>query len=135
MCKQAFREFLVSPALISNLNVHKSVGFSHVKCQILPYSLEIHLMRVGSSVKRQFHSLDTPITCTHNIVRRRESIPCGATTCIYMYATCTASPHAVNQILDHGLGQWVPLFLEESPVRVCGLAGYWPLWPNHICPR
>ena len=30
--KGAFREFLVSPALISNLNVHKSVGHSHVKC-------------------------------------------------------------------------------------------------------
>ena len=29
--KQAFREFLVSPALVSNLNVHKGVGLSHVK--------------------------------------------------------------------------------------------------------
>ena len=35
--KQAFMEFLVSPALISNLNVHKSVGLSHVKCKILTY--------------------------------------------------------------------------------------------------
>ena len=26
------REFLVSPTLISNLNVHKSVGLPHVKC-------------------------------------------------------------------------------------------------------
>ena len=29
------REFLVSPALISNFNVHKSVGLSHVKSKIL----------------------------------------------------------------------------------------------------
>ena len=35
--KQAFREFLVSLALISNLNGHKSVELSHVKCKILTY--------------------------------------------------------------------------------------------------
>ena len=28
---------LVSHALISNLNIHKSVGLSHVKCKILTY--------------------------------------------------------------------------------------------------
>ena len=33
--KQAFREFQVSPALISNLNVDKGVGLSHVKCKIM----------------------------------------------------------------------------------------------------
>ena len=35
--KQAFREFLVSLALISNLNGHKSVELSHVKCKILTF--------------------------------------------------------------------------------------------------
>ena len=35
--QQAFREFLVSLALISNLNGHKSVELSHVKCKILTY--------------------------------------------------------------------------------------------------
>ena len=30
--KQAFMEFLVSPAFISTLNIHKHVGLSHVKC-------------------------------------------------------------------------------------------------------
>ena len=35
--EQAFREFLVSLALISNLNGHKSVALSHVKCKILTY--------------------------------------------------------------------------------------------------
>ena len=34
---QAFREFLVSLALISKLNGHKSVELSHVKCKILTY--------------------------------------------------------------------------------------------------
>ena len=38
--KEAFREFLVSPALISNLNVHKSAGLSHVECKILTYICE-----------------------------------------------------------------------------------------------
>ena len=33
--QQAFREFLFSRALTSNLNVHKSVGLSHVKFKIL----------------------------------------------------------------------------------------------------
>ena len=37
--KQAFREFLVSLALISNLNGHKSVELSHVKCKILFYDV------------------------------------------------------------------------------------------------
>ena len=32
MLLMSFNEFLVSPALISNLNIHKSVGLSHVKC-------------------------------------------------------------------------------------------------------
>ena len=31
--RQPFREFLVSPALISKLNVHKRIGLSHVKCK------------------------------------------------------------------------------------------------------
>ena len=31
--KQAFMKFLVLPALISNLNINKSVGRSHVKCK------------------------------------------------------------------------------------------------------
>ena len=35
--QQAFREFLVSLAHISNLNSHKSVELSHVKCKILTY--------------------------------------------------------------------------------------------------
>ena len=35
--QQAFREFLVSLALISNLNGHKSVELSHAKCKILTY--------------------------------------------------------------------------------------------------
>ena len=36
--RQAFRDFLVSPALNSNLNVHKSVlGLFHVRCKILTY--------------------------------------------------------------------------------------------------
>ena len=35
--EQAFRVFLVSPALFSKLNVHNSVGLSHVKCKILTY--------------------------------------------------------------------------------------------------
>ena len=38
--QQAFREFLVSPALISNT----SAGLSHVKCKILTYFCDvIHL--------------------------------------------------------------------------------------------
>ena len=37
---QEFRE--VSPALISNLNVHKRIGLSHVQCTILTYSLWRH---------------------------------------------------------------------------------------------
>ena len=42
--QQAFREFLVSTALISNLNIHKSVGLSHVKFKILTYFCDvIHL--------------------------------------------------------------------------------------------
>ena len=40
--QQAFREFLVSPTLISNLKVHKSVGLSHVKCKILTSFLLRH---------------------------------------------------------------------------------------------
>ena len=36
---QAFREFIVSLALISNLNGHKSVELSHVKCKILTYCM------------------------------------------------------------------------------------------------
>ena len=42
--QQAFREFLVSPALISKLNGHKSVGLAHVKSKILTYFCDvIHL--------------------------------------------------------------------------------------------
>ena len=42
--EQASREFLVSPAHINNLNVHTSVGLSHVKCKILTYFCDvIHL--------------------------------------------------------------------------------------------
>ena len=42
--EQAFREFIVSTALISNLNVHKSVELSHIKCKILTYFCDvIHL--------------------------------------------------------------------------------------------
>ena len=37
--QQAFREFLVSPAFISTLNVRKHVGLSHDKCKILTYFL------------------------------------------------------------------------------------------------
>ena len=41
VCIQQFvtsiQEFLVSLALISNLNGHKSVKLSHVKCKILTY--------------------------------------------------------------------------------------------------
>ena len=39
--EQAFREFLVSPALISNLNGHKSVGLSYAKCKILTYFCDV----------------------------------------------------------------------------------------------
>ena len=35
--KQAFREFIVSLALINNLKGHKSVELSHDKCKILTY--------------------------------------------------------------------------------------------------
>ena len=39
--QQAFREFIVSLALISNLNGHKSVELSHVKCKILTSRIDI----------------------------------------------------------------------------------------------
>ena len=68
-----------------------------------------YIIRAGSSKSDNF-TAETPITHTH-IVQRRESIPCGATICLYAY------PHAVYQSLDPDLGQSVPLFLKESPVE------------------
>ena len=60
--QQAFREILVSPALISNLNVHKNMGLSHVKCKILTYlCYVIHLFTLVSrevSMKQKIGSVN-----------------------------------------------------------------------------
>ena len=58
MPRQAFREFLVLPVLISTLNVHKSVGLSHAKCKII-CSLTMSLM-MSSAVDHGILSGETP---------------------------------------------------------------------------
>ena len=60
--QQAFREFLVSPAFISNLNVHKGVRLSHVKCII---SVQFLSDRVSRDLKRRFPRLVTPPVPSH----------------------------------------------------------------------
>ena len=87
------------------------------------FNFTAHVGRAGSSKSDNF-TAETHWSHTH-IVQRRESIPCGATTCLYAY------PHAVYQSLDPDLGQSVPLFMKESPVETLHVhKGTW--WPHEV---